>query len=139
MGNSCSAVLKGEFYIFDDLHDMADYSESANTIKKITNCGLELIGVMPFEFYKTASCGTYFFPDERIFMCYGEVDSVLAASSGTDKCRRYFFDYCVIMEIMVLSYDGKTFWKHSDLLYEHTELRSLKDVGIWEFHCTANF
>ena len=69
--SSCSAVLNGEFYILGDPSNMTDYWRSHNLIKKITNCGMQSLGEMPFDFDRyEASCGTFHFPDERIFICF---------------------------------------------------------------------
>ena len=87
---SCSAVLNGEFFIFGDPNNMTGFSILQNTIKKITNCGMQLIGEMPFDFYwERASCGTFHFPDERIFICFPEGPWPYT----TEKCRRWLGSY----------------------------------------------
>ena len=69
---SCSAKLFDEFFIFGSW----DY---ANQVSKISGCGVERIGELPFNFLR-GTCNTYAFPDERIFMCF-DVDN-------PKKCRR---------------------------------------------------
>ena len=82
---SCSAVMNGEFYIFGQRYnrlldrDHPDVIKSKRSIKKIVNCGLKSIGELPFEFHY-GTCGTYLFPDERIFICFGDDDG--------KKCQR---------------------------------------------------
>ena len=49
------------------------------SIQKIENCALKLVDELPFDFHY-GTCGTYLFPDERIFLCFGD-------KTGK-KCRR---------------------------------------------------
>ena len=46
--------------------------KTQRSIKKIENCGLKKIGELPFDF-RFGTCGTFNFPDERIFLCFGDV------------------------------------------------------------------
>ena len=83
--SSCSAVLNGEFYIFGDfyshswLSDHEDAKKRSRSIKKIINCGLELTDELTFDFID-GTCGTFFFPDERVLLCFDQ--------NNSKKCRR---------------------------------------------------
>ena len=53
--------------------------KTQRSIKKIVNCGLKEMGELPFDFHY-GTCGTYNFPDERIFLCFGD--------DAGKKCQR---------------------------------------------------
>ena len=70
-------MLNGEFYIFggyhviNDAYDGPDPYDQKHSFAKIVNCGIEFIGELSIEFY-IGSCGTFLFPDQRIFLCFGD-------------------------------------------------------------------
>lgn len=77
--NSCPALLNGEFYMIRN-HIIFDESENYNfaelyfpksSVFKIKNCGIELIDTL-FISFLLGSCGTFLFPEQRIFLCFGE-------------------------------------------------------------------
>ena len=77
--NSCPAVLNGEFYmisnhiIFDDSlnYNWTELFNQKSSVFKIVNCGIELIDELSISFF-LGSCGTFLFPEQRIFLCFGE-------------------------------------------------------------------
>ena len=75
--NSCPALLNGEFYmisnqiIFEDSPNCTELYNQKSSVFKIVNCGFELIDELSISFF-LGSCGTFLFPEQRIFLCFGE-------------------------------------------------------------------
>ena len=99
---SCPAVLNGEFYLFrkhahthlfnDEYDEFNDFYmhmlyKFKASIFKIVNCGFEEIGELPFD-YLVGSCGTFLFPDERIFLCFGD--------RSRKKCHRWCLNFFLL-------------------------------------------
>ena len=85
---SCSATLIGELFVIGG----SSQRKQVNTffsqavplwyyqvqkiiekikVSKVIGCGLKRIGDLSYDFYFGA-CGTFFFPEERIFFCFSE-------------------------------------------------------------------
>ena len=93
--NSCPAVLNGEFYmlrnhiVFENLNNnilpISFLYNQKTSIFKIMNCGFELVDELSVQFLM-GSCGTFLFPEQRIFLCFGDM--------SRKKCfRLMFFPY----------------------------------------------
>jgi len=86
---SCTAVLNGEFYmlrnhiVFDDSHNY-----NLTEMYKIINCGFELVDELSVPFLM-GSCGTFLFPEQRIFLCFGD--------ESRKKCFRLMFYFFPII------------------------------------------
>ena len=92
--NSCPALLNGEFYmisnhiIFDDSlnYNFTELYNQKSSVFKIVNCGIELIDELSISFF-LGSCGTFLFPEQRIFLCFGEK----SRKKCFRRCSKFFY------------------------------------------------
>ena len=90
--SSCPAVLNGEFYMisnhikFDESHDFDELYWPKTSVFKIVNCRIELIDELSISFL-LGSCGTFLFPEQRIFLCFGEK----SRKKCFRRCSKFFY------------------------------------------------
>ena len=73
MANCLSSVVPVQTTISENrwYHDPKHIDNELIKVSKVVGCGLKRIGDLTYDFY-LGTCATYFFPDERILLCFSE-------------------------------------------------------------------